>query len=140
MNLRDIKKDIAYILEAFIEDCTTVATVNSKVDEKAAELFEEAVNLYNELMDKVSAKIEGSKKAYYIALRKELLEKTDGLYTKLSDAVKESREAPKEAPKAAKAAPKAAKAPKAEAAEAPKAAKKAAPKAAPKAKKAEKAE
>lgn len=132
MNLRDIKKDIAYILEAFIEDCTTVATVNSKVDEKAAELFEEAVNLYNELMDKVSAKIEGSKKAYYIALRKELLEKTDGLYTKLSDAVKESLEAPKEAPKAAKA-------PKAEKAEteAPKPAKKAAPKAAPKAKKAE---
>ncbi len=132
MNLRDIKKDIAYILEAFIEDCTTVATVNSKVDEKAAELFEEAVNLYNELMDKVSAKIEGSKKAYYIALRKELLEKTDGLYTKLSDAVKESLEAPKDAPKAPKAAskaPKAAKAPKAEATEAPKAAKKAAPKA-----------
>lgn len=132
MNLRDIKKDIAYILEAFIEDCTTVATVNSKVDEKAAELFEEAVNLYNELMDKVSAKIEGSKKAYYTALRKELLEKTDGLYTKLSDAVKESLEAPKEAPKAAKAAPKAPKAPqapKAEATEAPKAAKKAAPKA-----------
>jgi len=138
MNLRDIKKDIAYILEAFIEDCTTVATVNSKVDEKAAELFEEAVNLYNELMDKVSAKIEGSKKAYYIALRKELLEKTDGLYTKLSDAVKESLEAPKEAPKAPKA-PKAAKAPKAEKAEteAPKPAKKAATKAAPKAKKAE---
>ncbi len=138
MNLRDIKKDIAYILEAFIEDCTTVATVNSKVDEKAAELFEEAVNLYNELMDKVSAKIEGSKKAYYIALRKELLEKTDGLYTKLSDAVKESLEAPKEAPKAPKA-PKAAKAPKTEKAEteAPKPAKKAAPKAAPKAKKAE---
>ena len=138
MNLRDIKKDIAYILEAFIEDCTTVATVNSKVDEKAAELFEEAVNLYNELMDKVSAKIEGSKKAYYIALRKELLEKTDGLYTKLSDAVKESLEAPKEAPKTPKA-PKAAKTPKAEKAEteAQKPAKKAATKAAPKAKKAE---
>jgi hypothetical protein len=91
MNLRDIKKDIAYILEAFIEDCTTVATVNSKVDEKAAELFEEAVGLYNELMDKVSVKtIEGSKKAYYTALRKELLEKTDALYSKLSDAVKDS--------------------------------------------------
>lgn len=90
MNLRDIKKDIAYVLEAFIEDCTTVATVNAKVDEKAAELFEEAVNLYNELMDKVSVKVEGSKKAYYTGLRKELLEKTDALYGKLSDAVKES--------------------------------------------------
>ena len=93
MNLRDIKKDIAYILEAFIEDCTTVATVNAKVDEQAAELFEEAVNLYNELMDKVSAKIEGSKKAYYIALRKELLEKTDELYAKLSEIVKKATNA-----------------------------------------------
>lgn len=88
MNLRDIKKDITYILEAFLDDCATVATVNSKVDEAAAELFEDAVNLYNELMDKVYVKSEGSRKAYYNALRKELLEKTDGLYSKLSDAVK----------------------------------------------------
>ena len=121
MNLRDIKKDIVYILEAFIEDCTTVATVNSKVDEAAAELIEEAINLYNELMDKVSAKIEGSKKAYYNGLRKELLEKTDGLYTKLSEAVKASLEAPKaeneNAPKAEKKAPAKKAAPKAKKAE-----------------------
>lgn len=90
MNLRDIKKDIAYVIEAFLEDCTTVATVNSKVDEAAAELFEEAINLYNELMDKVYGKVEGSKKAYYNALRKELLEKTDELYAKLSESVKEA--------------------------------------------------
>lgn len=90
MNLRDIKKDIAYVIEAFLEDCTTVATVNSKVDEAAAELFEEAINLYNELMDKVYGKVEGSKKAYYNALRKELLENTDELYAKLSESVKEA--------------------------------------------------
>ncbi len=88
MNLRDIKKDIVYVIEAFLEDCTTVATVNSKVDEAAAELFEDAVNLYNSLMDKVYGECEGSKKAYFTALRKELLEKTDALYTKLSEAIK----------------------------------------------------
>ncbi len=91
MNLRDIKKDIEYVLGAFIEDCSVAATVNPKIeDTKTASLMEEAVNLYNELRDKVNAKVEGPKKAYYTALRKEILEKTDALYEKLSSAVKEA--------------------------------------------------
>ena len=46
MNLRDIKKDIDYILSAFIEDCSVVAAVNSKVsEEKATALCEEAVEV-----------------------------------------------------------------------------------------------
>ena len=58
MNLRDIKKDIEYVLGAFIEDCTVVAAVNDKVeDSAAAELMEEAINLYNELRDKAGAKL-----------------------------------------------------------------------------------
>ena len=36
MNLRDIKKDIEYVLGAFIEDCTVVAAVNDKVEDSAA--------------------------------------------------------------------------------------------------------
>ena len=90
MNLRDIKKDIDYILSAFIEDCSLVAAVNSKVsEEKASGLMEEAVDLYNELRDKVG-KVEGAPRQYYTDLRKELLEKTDALYEKLSAAVKEA--------------------------------------------------
>lgn len=88
MNLRDIKKDIEYVLGAFIEDCAAVAAVNTKTDEAVAGLMEEAVDLYNELKDKVNVKAEGSRKAYFAALRKEILEKTDALYTKLSEAVK----------------------------------------------------
>ena len=58
MNLRDIKKDIEYVLGAFIEDCTVVAAVNDKIeDSAAAELMEEAINLYNELRDKAGAKV-----------------------------------------------------------------------------------
>ena len=34
MNLRDIKKDIDYVLSAFIEDCTVCAAVNPKSDDK----------------------------------------------------------------------------------------------------------
>ena len=90
MNLRDIKKDIDYVLSAFIEDCSLVAAVNSKVpEEKASGLIEEAVDLYNELRDKVG-KVEGDPRKYYNGLRKEVLEKTDALYEKLSAAVKKA--------------------------------------------------
>ena len=88
MNLRDIKKDIDYVLSAFIEDCSLVAAVNSKVSEdQASALMEEAIDLYNELRDKVG-KPEGAARQYYNALRKEVLERTDTLYEKLSAAVR----------------------------------------------------
>ena len=91
MNLRDIKKDIEYVLSAFVEDCSVVACVNPKVtDGNVSELMEEAIDLYNELRDMVNAKIEGSKKSYYNELRKEVLTRTDALYEKLSAAVKEA--------------------------------------------------
>jgi hypothetical protein len=91
MNLRDIKKDIEYVLGAFIDDCSVFAMVNPKAsDDDLANLFEEAADLYNELKDKANAEVEGSKKAYFTALRKELLDKTDALYEKLSDVVKKS--------------------------------------------------
>ncbi len=94
MNLRDIKKDIEFVLGAFLDDCTLFATINTKVtDEELDSLFDEAVNLYNSLKDKVNAKVEGSKRAHFTALRKELLDSTDALYEKLSDVVKKHAEA-----------------------------------------------
>ena len=91
MNLRDIKKDIQYVLSAFVEDCSVVACVNPKVtDANVSELMEEAIDLYNELRDKVNAKVEGSKKNHFNELRKEVLTKTDELYSKLSTAVKDA--------------------------------------------------
>lgn len=93
MNLRDIKKDIEYVLGAFIEDCSIVAAVNSKAPVAAIEeLMEEAVDLYNELKDKVNAKVEGAPKAHFAALRKDILVKTNDLYEKLSAAVKAANE------------------------------------------------
>lgn len=90
MNLRGIKKDIEYVLGAFLEDCSVVATSNAKVsDGTVAELMEEAVSLYNELRDKVYTKSE-NKRAYYSELRKEIVSRTDALYEKLSAAVKEA--------------------------------------------------
>ena len=107
MNLRDIKKDIDYVLSAFIEDCATCVAVNPNAnDEAIASLMDEAVDLYNELRDKVVArKVEGSKKAYYNALRKEVLERTDALYSKLSAIVTAKPEEKAEKKPAAKKAP-----------------------------------
>ena len=55
------------------------------------------MNLYNDLRDKVNVKITGKKAAYFANLRKELLEKTDALYKKLSVVVKETGKEEKKA-------------------------------------------
>lgn len=89
MNLRDIKKDIEYVLSAFVEDCSVCAAVNPNVsDDEMAALMQDAINLYNDLRDKSNVKVDGPKKAYFTGLRKEILEETNALYEKLSAAVK----------------------------------------------------
>ena len=94
MNLRDIKKDIEYVIGAFIDDCSLFSVVNKSADDEAlAGLLDEAVALYNDLKDKVNEKVEGAKGVYYASIRKELLEKTDALYEKLSAMVKSSKPA-----------------------------------------------
>ena len=88
MNLRDIKKDIEYLVGAFVDDCTLFLSINpNKQTEEVSALIDEAITLYNDLKDKVS-KPEGAKRAFYDGLRKELLEKLDALYEKLSEVVK----------------------------------------------------
>lgn len=88
MNLRNIKKKITYELGAFIEDCSMVAAISPKASENEVEkLITEAIELHDELRDKVN-KIEGNTKEYYTKLFKEVEERTDALYTKLSAAVK----------------------------------------------------
>ena len=88
-SLRGIKKDIDYVIGAFIDDCSLFSTVNKNADDEAlGALLDEAVNLYNDLRDKINAKnVEGKKSAYYRSIRQELLDKTDTLYDKLSELV-----------------------------------------------------
>lgn len=88
MNLRDIKKDIEYIIGEFIDDCSLFIALNPGKDtEEVAGIIDEAVDLYNDLKDKINAKVEGNKKIYYNDIRRELIEKTDELCEKLSSAV-----------------------------------------------------
>ena len=74
MNLRDIKKDIEYVIGAFVDDCALFLSVHpGKNADEVANLIDGAVDLFNELRDKLG-KPEGNKKAYYDGVRKELLE------------------------------------------------------------------
>ena len=46
MNLRNIKKDIDYVLSAFVEDCATCVAVNPKANDNAiAALMEEGFRI-----------------------------------------------------------------------------------------------
>lgn len=90
MNLRDIKKDIEYVIGAFVDDCTLFLSVHpGKKADEIADLIDGAVDLFNELRDQVN-KPEGNKRAFYNGVRKQLLEKSDALYDRLSAAVKAS--------------------------------------------------
>ena len=91
MNLRDIKKDIQYVIGAFIDDCTLFLNMNpgSQNDDEITGLIDKAVDLYNDLRDKVVKSAGAEKpKVCFDSIRKELLEKTDALYDELSAAVK----------------------------------------------------
>ena len=89
MNLRDIKKDIQYVIGAFVDDCALFLSVNpGKNADEIAGLIDKAVDLYNSLRDKVVAAPKEGVKAYYAAISKELLEGTDALYDQLAAAVK----------------------------------------------------
>ncbi len=89
MNLRDIKKDIEYVIGAFVDDCTLFLNVNpGKNADEIADLIDKAVDLYNELREQVVAAPKEGVKAHYNGVRKALFEKTDALYDELSAAVK----------------------------------------------------
>ena len=88
-SLRGIKKDIEYVIGAFVDDCTLFLNINpGKNADEIADLIDAAVDLYNELRDQITAAPKEGKKAYFDGVRKSLLEKTDALYDKLSAAVK----------------------------------------------------
>lgn len=133
MNLRDFKKDVEYFVGDFIDDCALFLLRNpEKATDEVSAVIEEAVDLYNEMKDKGNAKVDAKKSTYYAGLRKEMFEKIDALYEKLSDIIASQKDAkPKKeaAPKAAKPAA-AKKAPAAKADKETKEAKEAKPKAA----------
>ena len=85
MNLRDFKKDVEFVVGEFVDDCALFLCLNPNQDSEQIEsIIEEAVDLYNEMKDKANEQVEGNKRVYFAGLRKEMVEKVDGLYERLS--------------------------------------------------------
>lgn len=98
MKLRDFKKEVEYNVGDFVEDCALFQTLNpGKAEDKISAIVEDAVNLYNDLKDKANFKADTKKRTYFAKLRKEMAEKTDELYARLSKIVEENRAEKKEA-------------------------------------------
>lgn len=87
MNLRTIKKDIEFFIEEFLDDCALFISLNpTKNEEEINKIIDEAIDLYNELKNKVNHP-EGSSRAYYNGIRKELFDRLDALSEKLSETI-----------------------------------------------------
>lgn len=88
MNLRTIKKDIEFFVGEFIDDCTLFACLNPGKDtDDLAKLIDEAVDLYNDLKNKVNHPEGDDKKAYYKSINSEMFAKLDELCEKLSSVI-----------------------------------------------------
>ena len=88
MNLRDFKKDVEYFVGDFVDDCSLFISINpNKSSDKVESIIEEAFDLYNDMKNRANQKVEGKKGVYFASLRKEMFEKVDSLYERLSDIV-----------------------------------------------------
>ena len=93
-SVKTLKKDIDYLFFELISDCFMVTSLHEgKKKDEVQDLIEEAVSVRNDFIDRVNNP-DGKDnpalvKAYYSALRKDLLEKVDGYFEKLSSLAKQ---------------------------------------------------
>ena len=88
-SIRELKKDIDYLFFEFISDCFMFTSLHEGQKRiEVQNLIEEAVGMRNEFIEKVNNPTGKDNpklvNAYYSGLRKELLEKVDGYFEKLS--------------------------------------------------------
>ena len=92
-SIRELKKDIDYLVYELIADCFAAMNVkhDEDVSDKLADIISEAVKLRNDLISRVRYR-EGKSEPdntgeYYRGLRKELVTGIDALFEKMSKVV-----------------------------------------------------
>lgn len=88
-SIRRFKSDVEYLVSEVISDCYTCIIINEKVDkDKVFVVINGAVDMRNDLIEKINNPKEKHNrkinKKYYAQLRREMMEKVDGLFTQLS--------------------------------------------------------
>lgn len=84
-NIRNLKKDINFVLGDIIEAVYVWEYTNPDKDTKKSEgIIDDAITIFDELMAKVNAKNIDNKKAHFKAIKAELEEKGRGLIEKIN--------------------------------------------------------
>jgi hypothetical protein len=85
-NLRKIKKDIDFLINEVISDCYLFLSFHpgGKEDE-VRNILLEAVNLRNNLYDRVNTAPSDGRRQHYVAISKDLIKEVDRLFGRVSD-------------------------------------------------------
>jgi ATP adenylyltransferase/5',5'''-P-1,P-4-tetraphosphate phosphorylase II len=84
-SIKNLKKDINYTLGDLIEECYVYQLLNPKVDSKASEaIIDEAIVIFDSLIEKLNAKGVENKKAHFKAINVELETKATELVAKIN--------------------------------------------------------
>ncbi len=72
-SIKNLKKDINFVLGDIIEECYTYELLNPKANVKASEaIIDETIEAFDTLIEKVNQKDVSDKKAHFNAINKEL--------------------------------------------------------------------
>lgn len=85
-SVKELKKDISYVLSDIIEECYAWKKQNPNSDAKKAEsIINETVQLYNKLLDKVNIKNVEDKKIHFKHINNELEDAANELIEKVKN-------------------------------------------------------
>ena len=80
-SIKNLKKDINYVLGDIIDECIVSASGDTK---KIEAIVDEAIVVFDELIAKVNAKNIENKKTHFMAIEDELEKKATKLLTKVN--------------------------------------------------------
>ncbi|MBI9041232.1 hypothetical protein [Lutibacter sp.] len=84
-SVKNLKKDINYVLGDIIEECYVWELLNPKADKKNAEaIIDEAISSFDSLIEKVNAKKVADSKAHFKAINSEFEETANALLAKIN--------------------------------------------------------
>tara|TARA_B100000508_G_C11362008_1_gene229347 strand:+ start:83 stop:349 length:267 start_codon:yes stop_codon:yes gene_type:complete len=84
-SIKNLKKDINYVLGDIIEECYAWELLNPKADSKATEaIINEAIDAFDTLIDKIHLKGIENKKTHFKAIELELEKKANELIEKVN--------------------------------------------------------
>ncbi len=83
-SVKNLKKDINYVLSDVIEECYVWQLANSdKKMDKSEKIIDEAIAVFDALIEKVNTKKVADKKKHFTAINKELEKKANSLLEKI---------------------------------------------------------